>query len=94
VAVSRMGSDERANPLLDAYMYGFALTNMNLPFNGANEMRAMAENMIQPLPANEYPNVTEFITEPALKSRYDHTEEFEYGLDLILDGLQRALPTA
>jgi hypothetical protein len=31
----------------------------------------------------------EFITEHAMKPGYDYGDEFEYGLDLILDGLER-----
>jgi hypothetical protein len=29
------------------------------------------------------------ITDHAMKPGYDYAEEFEYGLDLILDGLDR-----
>ena len=46
------------------------------------------------LPANEYPNLVEFITEHAMKPGYDFGDEFGYGLDVILDGLERARTTA
>ena len=32
-------------------------------------------------------NLAEFITEHAMKPGYDYEREFDYGLDLILDGL-------
>jgi hypothetical protein len=80
-----------AYSVLDAYIYGFALTKMNLPFDtGGAEIAEMAQAMLEPFPLNEYPNLVEFITEHALKPGYDFGDEFEYGLDLILDGLERA----
>jgi hypothetical protein len=36
-----------------------------------------------------YPYLTEFITEHAMKPGYSYGDEFEFGLDLILDGLER-----
>jgi hypothetical protein len=78
-----------AYSLLDSYIYGFALTTMNLPFDTTEEVAVVAESMLQPLPVNEYPNLVEYITEHAMKPGYDHEDEFEYGLDVILDGLER-----
>jgi len=78
-----------AYSLLDSYIYGFALTKMNLPFDTSEEVAQVAESMLQPFPVNEYPNLVEFITEHAMKPGYDYGDEFEYGLDLILDGLER-----
>jgi hypothetical protein len=83
-----------AYSLLDSYIYGFALTKMRLPFETTAEVADVAQNMLQPLPVTEYPNLVEFITEHAMKPGYDHGDEFEFGLDLILDGLERALEAA
>jgi AcrR family transcriptional regulator len=82
-----------AYSLLDAYLYGFALTKINLPF-GPSDVAAVAETMLEPFPVNEYPNLVEFLTEHAMKPGYDFGDEFEYGLDVILDGLDRAQATA
>ena len=41
-------------------------------------------------PADEYPHLAEFTTRHVLRRGYDYGDEFEYGLDLILDGLHRA----
>jgi AcrR family transcriptional regulator len=79
-----------AYSLLDSYIYGFALTQMNLPFNTSAEVAEVAQNMLQPFPLTEYPNLVEFITEHAMKPGYDYGDEFEYGLGLILDGLESA----
>ena len=80
-----------AYSLLDGYIYGFALTKMSMPFNTPAEIDAMAQDMFKPFPPNEYPNLAEFVTDHALKPGYDHAEEFEYGLDVILNGLEQAL---
>jgi AcrR family transcriptional regulator len=78
-----------AYSLLDSYIYGFALTKMNLPF-GPQDVVEVAESMLEPFSGNEYPNLVEFITEHAMKPGYDYGNEFEYGLDLILDGVEKA----
>ena len=79
---------------LDSYIYGFALTRMNLPFeNGSGEVVDVAESMLEPFPVNTYPNLVEFITKHAMKTGYQYGDEFEYGLDLILDGLERTRAT-
>ena len=80
-----------AYSLLDGYIYGFALTKMNLPFDISAQVAEVAQGMLQAFPVNEYPNLVEFMTEHAMKPGYDYRDEFEYGLDVILDGLERAL---
>jgi len=78
-----------AYSVLDSYIYGFALTKMNLPFQSSDDIAEVAEGMLEPFPANAYPNLVEFLTEHVMRPGYDYGEEFEYGLDLILDGLER-----
>jgi AcrR family transcriptional regulator len=84
-----MAAAATAYSLLDAYIYGFALTKMNLPFDTTTDIAEMAESMLEPFPAGEYPNLAAFITEHAMKPGYDFADEFEVGLDVILDGLER-----
>ncbi len=78
-----------AYSLLDGYIYGFALTTMNLPFESGDDVAEMAQTMLEPFPVNEYPDLTAFISDHAMKPGYDFGDEFEYGLDVILDGLER-----
>ena len=78
-----------AYSLLDAYVYGFALTKMNLPFEGGEEVAEVATTMLAPFPVDDYPNLVAFITEHAMLPGYSFGDEFEYGLDLLLDGLER-----
>jgi AcrR family transcriptional regulator len=84
-----MALTAHAYSLLDGYVYGFALTKMNLPFDTSDEVAEVAEGMLQPFAADAYPNLVAFISDHAMKPGYDYGHEFEYGLDLILDGLQR-----
>jgi AcrR family transcriptional regulator len=83
-----------AYSVLDSYIYGFALTKMNLPFESGDDVAEIAQTMLEPFPVDEYPNLVAFITEHAMKPGYDYGDEFEYGLDAILDGLERAPDTA
>jgi AcrR family transcriptional regulator len=84
-----MAMAAHAYSLLDAYIYGFALTKMSLPFDDTSDIADIAQEMLDPFPAGEYPNLLAFITEHAMQPGYDFADEFEYGLDLILDGLER-----
>jgi AcrR family transcriptional regulator len=75
--------------VMDGYIYGFALQQMNLPYHTSEESAEVAENILRQLAADEYPHLAEMIIEHALKPGYDYAEEFEFGLDLILDGLEK-----
>jgi AcrR family transcriptional regulator len=80
-----------AYSVLDGYIYGFALTHLNLAFDTRDEMAAMAQDMFEPFPVNEYPNLAEFVTDHVMQPGYAYEDEFAYGLDLILNGLEKAL---
>ncbi|MDH3753258.1 MAG: TetR/AcrR family transcriptional regulator C-terminal domain-containing protein [Acidimicrobiia bacterium] len=80
-----------AYALIDCYIYGFALQEANLPATGGEEMADLAETIIEQLPAGEYPHLTELTAEHVLQPGYDFGDEFEFGLDLILDGLEAAV---
>ena len=89
-----MAMAAHAYSVLDAYIYGFALTKMSLPFEDTSDIAEVAETMLAPFPVNAYPNLAAFITEHAMQPGYDYADEFEYGLDLILDSLEKALNKA
>jgi hypothetical protein len=78
-----------AYSVLDSYIYGFALTKMNLPFETSDDVADAAQSMLEPFPPEEYPHMLEILTDHVMKPGYDYGEEFEYGLDLILDGLEK-----
>jgi AcrR family transcriptional regulator len=81
-----------AYALLDSYVYGFALQEAALPFKGPDTAAEVAEPMMQQFPADTYPHLVEMATEFILQPGYDFGDEFEFGLDVILDALTRSIP--
>jgi AcrR family transcriptional regulator len=79
-----------AYSLLDSYVYGFAMQEATLPFDTGQETAALAQSILARGAPGELPHLTEFTVEHVMKPGYDYGAEFEYGLDLILDGLERA----
>jgi AcrR family transcriptional regulator len=80
--------------VLDGYIYGFAMQQRSLPFDTLEEAQEVGRQMFARMPAGAYPHLTELTVQHILQPGYDYGDEFEYGLDLILDGLGRALSTA
>jgi AcrR family transcriptional regulator len=76
---------------LDSYIYGFALTQITLPFETGEQAADVAEQILGRNVATAYPHLAEIATEHVMKPGYSYADEFEYGLDLILAGLERAL---
>ena len=50
--------------------------------------------MLQPFAAGAYPYLTEMLTDHIMQPGYDYDDEFELGLDLILDGLDERIRRA
>jgi AcrR family transcriptional regulator len=80
-----------AYALIDSYVYGFALSESSLPINGPESVTDIAESIMDHAPPEVYPHLTEFSLEHVTKPGYNFGEEFEFGLDLILDGLAKML---
>ncbi len=76
---------------LDSYIYGFALQEASLPFETGEQTADMAQDFVAQFSPDEYPHLAEFTFKHVLQPGYDYGCEYEYGLDLILDGLDRAL---
>jgi AcrR family transcriptional regulator len=79
--------------VIDGYVYGFALQQINIPLQSPEQVAEVGEGILRQL-AGEYPHLAEMITEHAMKPGYDYSKEFEFGLDLILDGLEGLRDTA
>lgn len=77
-----------ANWLLDSYVYGFALQEASLPFDTADELADLTEDVFLPqLPPDQFPYLNESAA-ALLAAGYDPAEEFTFGLDLILAALE------
>jgi AcrR family transcriptional regulator len=81
-----------AYALLDSYVYGFAVQEAGLPFEGPEQVADLAETIMARFDPGEYPHLTELVTEVVVKPGYDFGDEFDFGLGLVLDGLERLLP--
>jgi AcrR family transcriptional regulator len=75
--------------VLDSYVYGFTLQELGLPFTSSGDLEDVAGSILEELPRDEFPHLTEMIVDRAMKPGYAYAEEFDVGLDLILDGLRR-----
>jgi AcrR family transcriptional regulator len=80
-----------AYSLLDAYIYGFALQESSLPFQTPEDTAEVASSIMAGFPADAFPHLTEIAVEHVLQPGYDYGNEYQFGIDLILDGLERAL---
>jgi len=85
-----------AYSILDGYIYGFTLTELTLPFSNSEGagVAEVAGSILEGLRPNEYPHLAEMAVDRAMKPGYSYGDEFEYGLDLILDGIKRAQDSA
>ena len=90
----------QAYSVQDAYIYGFALQEKHLPFDDAEGGAALAEAQFQEYDALEqerqlgalaeaYPYLAEVVVGHVAEVGYDFAQSFEFGLDLILDALER-----
>jgi len=79
-----------AYSVLDSYIYGFALQERGLPFNTPAESSALAQAILARFPVDQYPHLAEFTLNHVLQPGYDYGNEYGFGLDLILDGLERS----
>lgn len=70
---------------IDSYVYGFVLTEMNLPFtDGADEF---VGEFTDALPVQDYPYLAE-LAATIVTEGYRFADEYRYGLDLVLDSIE------
>ncbi len=77
--------------LLDSYIYGFALQERSLPVATPEQMAEVGPEILAAIPVDAYPHLAEVAAE-LIRSGFRYADEFELGLDLILDGLERLRP--
>ncbi|MCR8669825.1 TetR/AcrR family transcriptional regulator [Agrococcus sp. HG114] len=75
--------------VLDAYVYGFVITEQSLPFEPGGGVDELAQQMA--LPADRFPRMVALIEQAIVGRGYDYGDEFAYGLELVLDGLESRL---
>ena len=80
----------RAFSLLDSYVYGFGIQQFNMDAGGDASPEEMAEAILASIPAEEYPYLHRMASH-AMRVGYDAEADFDFGLEVILDGLERML---
>lgn len=77
-----------ANWLLNGHVYGYALQEASLPFDSAEDLAEMTEDVYLPqIPADRFPYLHESGAH-LMEIGYDPSTEFLFGLDLVLDALE------
>ena len=76
--------------LIDSYIYGFVVQEVNLPFDDSSDLNEVVDSMMLPFSAEDYPHLVELTTDYILQPGYSYGNEFAYGLALILDALEAA----
>ncbi len=72
---------------IDSHIYGFTLQELNFPFE-ETEYSEAATHFEPQLPADQYPYIHQ-LTHLVMDGSYNGIHDFEFGLDLILNGLNR-----
>lgn len=78
-----------AYALLDAYVYGFVVQEVSLPFEDSPTAE-VAESIMSAVSQGEYPYLVEYAVERAMAPGYSFGAEFDVGLELVLDALEDA----
>lgn len=81
-----------AYAVLDAFVYGYAVQEASLPFEGPDGVNDVAGPIVELMAAGDLPHLSEMTASYYLQPGYDFADEFEPGLQLVLDGLSRMLP--
>jgi hypothetical protein len=78
-----------AYSVLDSYVYGFTLTELALPLADSRSVAQVAETILKNNQASQFAYLAEMTRLYAGNTGYKYADEFEFGLDLVLGGIQR-----
>lgn len=78
---------DRAWNAMDSHIYGYTLQELNFPFEPTQYPEA-ARHYLATIPAHEYPYFNK-LARLVIDGRHSGIHDFAFGLDLILDGLER-----
>src|SRR4051794_16345241 len=77
---------------LDSYIDGFALQERSLAFGTPEETSVLAKAILLQFPVKGYPHLARLTIEHVLRPGYDSADDYEFGLNLIPDGLEQLVP--
>ncbi|MDC3958877.1 TetR/AcrR family transcriptional regulator [Polyangium jinanense] len=78
---------DRAWNAIDSHIYGFTMQELNFPLD-PSEYASAAKMFLPRLPADEYPYMRA-LTELVIDGAHRGVHDFQFGLELLLDGLER-----
>ena len=78
---------------LESHIMGFTLWEVGMNLGNDEDVRALAAAFLRELPAGELPHLAEHVEQHTKPRDPESEDEFAFGLDLILDGLERILVT-
>jgi AcrR family transcriptional regulator len=85
------GMTDHAYHALESHIMGFTLWEVGMNLGTAEDLRRFAGEFLATFPAEEYPHMAEHIGQHMKPRPAGDPNEFEFGLGLILDGLERSL---
>ncbi len=74
---------------IDSHIYGFTLQELNFPIRQTDYSEAAAMGLSL-IPVDKYPYMNQ-LTHYVMDGRYDGIHDFDFGLEFIINGLDRAL---
>jgi AcrR family transcriptional regulator len=77
--------------VVDSYVHGFVLQEVSLPFRNEAELAAMTGAIMDAFPRADFPYLFELTIEHVLRPGYNYGNEFDVGLDVVLDGIDARL---
>jgi AcrR family transcriptional regulator len=72
---------------IDSYVYGFTLQKLNFPFE-PQEYAQAAASFLPMIPADKFPHLNG-LSRQVIDGKHDGLNDIEFGLDLILEGLDK-----
>lgn len=82
---------DHAYHAVESHIMGFTLWEVGMDLGPPEQLRAMATAFVEQLDTESFPFVAEHVGEHLRPDRSEEEGDFAYGLDLILDGLERKL---
>ena len=77
-----------AYALIDSYVYGFVLQELTLAKEADHDINQVAESMLEDFPQDQLPYLYEFTVHKVVGKNYNFGDEFEVGLNLVLNSLK------
>ena len=82
---------DHAYHALESHIMGFTLWEVGMNLGTREDLEALASGFLATLPTAEFPHLAEHVLQHLKPRNPDDEGEFAFGLDLILDGLERML---